>query len=403
MKKVISALLVITLLWLSPADELMVGAKEEPKELHARSAVLMDAGSGRILFTKNGDEKLAMASTTKIMTCILALEYGRDELVTVSANAAKQPRVHLGMREGERYRLTDLLYSLMLESHNDTAVAIAEHIAGSVPAFATLMNQKVKELGFTDTYFITPNGLDATDERGTHATTARDLAGIMRYCVMQSPKKELFREITKKESHTFGTVDGKRQFTCVNHNAFLTMMEGAFSGKTGFTGDAGYCYVGALERDERTYIVALLGCGWPNNRNYKWQDTKILMRYGIENFAYRREIPVPKEVRIPVRNGIESDFVTVGISDGEEELKKSLHILMCQEDILSCEMKVEEILEAPLVKGERVGVAQYRLNGELVAEAEILLKNTISRKNYGWFLLQIIETFFVQKGFDFSL
>ena len=140
-------------------------AKEEPEQLYAQSAVLMDADSGRILFEKNGNEQKPMASTTKIMTCILALEEGNPEdVVTASAYAERQPKVHLGVKEGERYRLQDLLYSLMLESHNDSAVMIAEHIGGSVKGFAELMNAKAKKIGCKDTYFVTPNGLDASDD-----------------------------------------------------------------------------------------------------------------------------------------------------------------------------------------------------------------------------------------------
>ena len=226
-----------------------------------------------------------MASTTKIMTCILVLEESEmDQVVTVSQNAASQPKVHLGMREGEEFYVEDLLYSLMLESHNDTAVALAETVGGSVEGFAGKMNEKAKQLGLTDTHFVTPNGLDGEDEGGTHHTTAEDLAAIMRYCVMESPKKEEFLEITEAPSHTFTDLAGKRSYTAVNHNAFLTMMEGALGGKTGYTNEAGYCYVGALRQDERTYIVALLGCGWPNNRNYKWSDSKRLFQYGLDNF-----------------------------------------------------------------------------------------------------------------------
>ena len=131
---------------------------DELKQLYALSAVLMDADSGRILFSKNGQEERAMASTTKIMTCILALESGimdsENQIVTVSDQAATQPKVHLGMVAGERFYLKDLLYSLMLESHNDAAVAIAEGIDGSVEAFAQRMNQKAEEIGCKNTYFI---------------------------------------------------------------------------------------------------------------------------------------------------------------------------------------------------------------------------------------------------------
>ena len=143
---------------------------DELKQLYALSAVLMDADSGRILFSKNGQEERAMASTTKIMTCILALESGiidsENQIVTVSDQAATQPKVHLGMVAGERFYLKDLLYSLMLESHNDSGVAIAEAVAGSVEKFADLMNQKARTIGCYSTYFITPNGLDAADSNG---------------------------------------------------------------------------------------------------------------------------------------------------------------------------------------------------------------------------------------------
>lgn len=152
--------------------------------LYALSAVLMDGDSGRVLYEKEGETPRANASTTKVLTCILALENGKgDDYVQVSSNAAAQPDVRLGIQKGEQYYLEDLLYSLMLQSHNDAAVAIAEHIGGSVEGFAAMMNQKAKEIGCTDTHFVTPNGLDAKDDGGSHHTTARDLALIMRYAI----------------------------------------------------------------------------------------------------------------------------------------------------------------------------------------------------------------------------
>ena len=267
---------------------------KEPDQLYALSAVLMDADTGRVLFEKDGYTVRANASTTKIMTCILAIESGKlEELVTVSKYAASMPDVQLGIKEGEQYLLNDLLYSLMLESHNDVAVAIAEHIGGDVKTFANLMNAKAEEIGCKNTHFITPNGLDASEETDEgvkiHGTTAADLAKIMSYCI----KNEEFLKITQTMSYSFSnrTVDdtgkqliGGRKYTVNNKNAFLTMMDGVLSGKTGFTGDAGYCYVGALENGGRRYVIALLGCGWPNNKTYKWSDSKKLFNYGIENY-----------------------------------------------------------------------------------------------------------------------
>lgn len=179
---------------------------EELSALYAASAVLMDGESGRILFEKNGGEIRPMASTTKIMTCILALEHlPEDTELSVSALAASQPEVRLGMREGETYVLKDLLHSLMLESHNDSAVAIAEAVSGTVEGFAELMNEKAEELGCSGTCFLTPNGLDAEKEEDgktlVHSTTAADLARIMRYCTMESPEKR-----TVPADHRNGTL-----------------------------------------------------------------------------------------------------------------------------------------------------------------------------------------------------
>ena len=206
------------------------------QKLYAKSAVLMDGKSGRVLYGKNPDEVMAMASTTKIMTCIIALEYGnKDDIYTVSSYASSQPKVKLGAVTGEQYRMGDLLYSLMLESHNDAAVIIAEGVAGSVEAFTALMNQKAQELGCINTCFVTPNGLDAQG----HHTTAAELARIMKYCLLESPKKDEFLTITRTTSYTFSDLKKKRSISCQNHNALLSMMNGAVSGKTGFTGNAG--------------------------------------------------------------------------------------------------------------------------------------------------------------------
>ena len=237
-----------------------------PGNLYALSAVLMDADSGRVLYEKDGETARPNASTTKVMTCILALENASgDDYVTISANAAAQPDVQLNLKEGEQYYMEDLLYSLMLKSHNDSAVAIAEHVGGTVENFAKMMNEKAKALGCTDTHFVTPNGLDAEDEGGVHHTTARDLALIMRYAI----QNETFLRITETRDYSFTDLSKKRQFSIHNSNALLDMIDGVLSGKTGFTGNAGYCYVCACEEDGKTFIISLLGCGWPNHKTYK--------------------------------------------------------------------------------------------------------------------------------------
>ena len=334
-------------------------------ELYARSAVLMDADSGRILFAKSGQEKLAMASTTKIMTCILALENGSmPDQVSVSSNAASQPAVRLGMKEGQEFFLEDLLYSLMLESHNDSAVAIAEHIGGSVEGFASMMNQKAMELECTNTYFITPNGLDAEDGTGFHHTTAEDLARIMRYCIMESEKRGEFLEITQTQEHAFSDCDGNGSYQCRNHNLFLQMMEGALSGKTGFTADAGYCYVGALQRDERTFIVALLACGWPNNKGYKWSDTKKLMEYALDNYEYRQVDISLDAGSVLVENGVSGEFPgTAAVKLEAEADAEPFRVLLRRDEDVTVSCDLPEKIHAPVEKGQKLGTMTCSLDG----------------------------------------
>lgn len=375
---------------------------EEPQNLYAQAAVLMDADSGRVLFEKNGAEILANASTTKILTCIIALEQGKlEDVVTASEHAAAQPRVHLGMQAGEQFVLKDLLYSLMLESHNDSAVAIAEHLAGSTEAFANLMNQKVKELECNNTYFITPNGLDAVDENGSHSTTAADLARIMSYCITESPMKEAFLMITGTANYSFSNVVGTRTFSCTNHNSFLTMMDGAISGKTGFTGKAGYCYVGAVERDGRTFVVALLACGWPNNKNYKWSDTRKLMEYAIENYEYQNVYEKPQLSEIEVEGGItysggmyDNAYTQLKVDTSQNE---ELRVLLRADETVDIKYNFPTQLEAPISNGEVVGSVSYYLNGEKIKEYSIITTESIQRKDLSWYFSYIAKLYFGMK------
>ena len=381
MKTYVKNILVILLsvLFLGSAA---VQAEGEPTDLYAQSAVLMDADTGRILFEKNAEQQMPMASTTKIMTLLVTLQNADLEgAVTVSAYAASMPDVQLNIREGERYRLRDLCYSLMLESHHDTAVAIAEHVGGSVENFAAMMNQKARDLGCYQTYFITPNGLDAQDAYGVHSTTARDLARIMR-CCMQNDE---FLTITREPSWSFSDLEGTRSFTVNNKNAFLNMMEGALTGKTGFTNDAGYCYVGALERGGKRFVAVVLACGWPNHKTWKWSDTKKLMNYGIENF-HRETVGEDVVVLnpLPVENGqVETVKAAADV--------KSRELLLKEEDTFHMDVLMPDRLKAPVEKGEIVGTVVYYLNGEVFDLYPIYIEEDSPVIDYPWCLRQIIE------------
>lgn len=367
-----------------------------PGNIYSLSAVLMDGDTGRILYDKEGSRPRPNASTTKVMTCILALEYGSgDDYVQVSANAASQPDVQLGMKEGEQYYLEDLLYSLMLKSHNDTAVAIAEHIGGSTEKFAEMMNEKAKKIGCKDTYFITPNGLDAEDENGIHHTTAQDLALIMRYAI----QSKTFLKITETIEYSFSDLSGKRQFSLHNTNALLTMTEGVLSGKTGFTGDAGYCYVCACKREEKLFIIALLGCGWPNNKGYKWKDTLKLLNFGDENFSYQTcwkepSLPVIKiEKGVQIDSAIGDEAVIQGILSVEDK-EKNKKILLKKGEQMSYELKLKENIKAPVAKGEKIGTYSCILNGETIASYPVLSDRKIDALTYQWCVEQVFHGFF---------
>ncbi len=376
-------------------------------KLNAQSAVLMDAASGRILYGKEELLQRPMASTTKIMTCILALENGTpDDVVKVSSNAAGQPKVHLGASTNETFHLNDLLYSLMLESHNDTAVMIAEHIGGDVKGFAKMMNQKARDLGCENTFFITPNGLDAmeTDASGKeqiHSTTAADLARIMSYCVWESPKREEFLTITQTQNYYFTDLEGKRSFNCTNHNAFLSMMNGMLSGKTGFTGGAGYSYIAAMEDGGRQFVVALLGCGWPPHKTWKWSDTRALFNYGLTNYQYREVYREQNLKPIPVENGIGADTgldqtaytgLTMNLTDEEKTLK----LLMREGEKVQMSTDIPKKLKAPVRAGTVIGSITYYLEEEPVKVFPVYAKDNVEEVTLSWCIGHILDQFLIR-------
>ena len=374
----------------------MTPATEEPEDLHALSAVLMDGDSGRVLYEKEGETPLANASTTKVLTCIVALENcPGDDYVQVSRNAESQPEVKLGIRTGEQYYLEDLLYSLMLKSHNDTAVAIAEHCGGSVEGFARMLNRKAKQIGCRDTYFITPNGLDAEDENGKHHTTAEDLALIMRYAI----RNQTFLHIAQTRDHTFSEITGKRTFSVHNSNALLDMMEGVLAGKTGYTAQAGYCYVCAWEKDGKTFVVSLLGCGWPDHKNYKWSDTKKLLSFGDYNYEYQTYWREPEAKSILVKDGVESNRdigtevylrgkCSVTADDRERE------ILLKRGETVTCRMEIPAKVSAPVLKGEKLGRIAYYLEGKLIASYPVYAERAVEKISFKWYTEKVFHDFF---------
>ena len=198
------------------------------------------------------------------------------------------------------------------------------------------------------------------------STTAADLARILRYCISLSPAKEEFLAITRAPSHAFSDLSGTRSFSCVNHNALLTSMEGAVSGKTGFTGKAGYCYVGAVKKDEKLFIAALLDCGWPPHRTYKWQDMRKLVTYGDKNFEYKEieKTGLGEETAVLVENGVESRVkVEIGTEHAD---RNSLHVLLGNDEKIQVRTKIAKLLHAPVREGTPVGQRDYMVDGIVI-------------------------------------
>lgn len=372
----------------------------QESELYSKACAMVDGDSGRLLYGKSEDVAMANASTTKILTCILALENCQtDEVVTMSAEAAAQPKVHLGTKEGEQFYLKDLLYGLMLESYNDCAYAIAEHVAGSVAEFADLMNEKALELGCKDTHFVTPNGLDQEDEGGEHHTTAYDLCLIMSYCAWESPVCEEFLSLTQTRNYSFNSLSGTG-YSVSNKNSFLDMMDGVITGKTGYTAKAGYCYVAAVEEGGRHYAIALLACGWPNNKTYRWSDAKKLFMFGLDHYhLYQGTEDAFSLDSIEVSSGYQKGSLAewgrhvslpLYVDAGEDT---SLTFLKADWDEAQVKKEFTELLEVPVNKGQKLGKISYCINGEEIYSYDICAASDIKKWDFKTFIDALLKEF----------
>jgi serine-type D-Ala-D-Ala carboxypeptidase (penicillin-binding protein 5/6) len=290
------------------------------EELTARAAVLMDASTGRILYQKEPDLRLPPASTTKILTAILTLESGRklSESLTVSKEATRVPASKLYLRPGQLLSIDELLYGIMLASANDASVVLAEGIAGSIERFSELMTKKAHDIGATNSHFTNPHGLTAPD----HYSTARDLAILFRYAM----KNSTFREIvqTKFSSVSTTAVVRKkvvpRRISVRNHNRLLWGFDGAIGGKTGYTHAAQKCFVGAVQRNGATLIVAILGA------RDQWGDTKRLLEYGFDNYDTLKMPSIPAGRVAPAEQqvALRSDRVSAAIASSQENQRPRL-------------------------------------------------------------------------------
>ena len=320
-------------------------------ETSAASAILMDADSGRVLYERNADRKMLIASTTKILTALVAIEEGDlHDSVKVSREAAYTEGSAMYLTEGETLTLETLLYGVLLCSGNDAAVAVAQHVGGSVKGFVALMNEKARELGMEHSSFANPNGLD--DEQ--HYSTARDMAKLARAAL----ENETLMRIASTRSVTIG---GR---TMTNHNKLLHYVDGCLGLKTGYTKAAGRTLVSCAEKNGQRLIAVTLQDG------NDWADHQSLYDYGFSAYPASRAAVLGETVeRAAVTGGSQSTVALVAAAGFSWPLGEG--------EKLTTEIENDGPLQAPLAAGSRVGQAVFLVNGQEVGRVDLLCGETI--------------------------
>lgn len=329
--------------------------------LSAKSAILIEAQSGKVLYQQNAFVRLPMASTTKIMTAIVAIESGNiGRTVSVSPDAVGIEGSSVYLYPNEELTLEQLIYALMLESANDAATAIAIEVAGSVEAFAALMNQKAEELGLTATHFTNPHGLDHEE----HYTTAYDLACIAAYAL----KNDTFRKICSTGRMTIPLKGDEGTRVLVNHNKMLSRYEGAIGVKTGFTKRSGRCLVSAAERDGLTLVAVTL------NAPDDWNDHAKMLGFGFERY---------ENETLAEKGGLTLPLSVVG-GDTESVLTANTEALSAMltknHGEISYRIEADHILYAPIARGTVVGKVIYSCDGEDIASSDLITLNEVAYK-----------------------
>lgn len=324
-------------------------------------AILICADTGEVIYEQNADTVAPMASTTKIMTALLALESGDlDSYFTVDPTAIKVEGSSMGLKEGDQVTMRTLVYGMLLPSGNDAANAAAVKIAGSIENFVAMMNQRAQQIGMKSTVFATPSGLDKGVE---HYSTARDMAIL----AMEALKNPEFVSICSQSSAKLEYGNPPYQRWLKNHNRLLKEYEGCYGVKTGFTKEAGRCLVSAAERDGKKLIAVVL------NDSQDWSDSKSLFDYGFsvtQNYLPKTDL---SQISIDVVGGEET---TVGVTmKGIPQFAVTPNSQQQIEEII----KTDPFYYAPIKEGDVLGSICYKLNGQIVAEEPIYANKTVGQ------------------------
>ena len=333
---------------------------DEPLVIGAKAAILMEAETGRVLLEKNADQRLPMASTTKIMTCLLALENSSlEETVTVGKNAAGVTGTSLYLSQGETLTMEQMLYGLMLRSGNDAAVAIAEHVDGSVEEFVARMNRRAVELG-ADAQFKNPHGLD---QQG-HEASARAMALILRECL----KNETFARISSTKEKVIPWPGNEYSRVLKNKNRLLTSYEGATGGKTGYTSGAGRCLVFSAERNGMRLVGCVLNCP-------TWFDTaQAMLDYGFEHYSMQEVSRAGDSMGQVAVTGGQKRSAPVQTAEG-------LRVPVGMGEKIVVQTQLPDDAPAPVRRGDAAGVYQVRSGGQLLAQGKLVYGESVSKNN----------------------
>lgn len=339
--------------------------------ISASAAIVMDVESGRILYEKNAYTRRSIASTTKIMTAILALENGNDdEDVLISKRAASIGGSTVDLKEGKTYKLKDLMYAMMLRSGNDAAIAIAEHIGGSVELFAEMMNRKAAEIGAVNTNFVTPHGLDDPQ----HYSTPYDLALITQYAL----KNEKFCKIVSTKYSVF---NGKN---IINTNEMLGLYPWADGVKTGYTGQAGRCLVTSATRNNWKIISVVLGCP---TRTIRAQNSKLLLDYAFDNYKNYEYLKKGQQLQqVDIHKGMVDKVPLYSDVDITIPLKAD------EVNNVKVVYNIPKEVEAPLIRNTKVGTVDFVLEGKILASTDLINYETVERKDFYYYFDKIFRT-----------
>ena len=367
------------------AIEVTASNVSELPKTNSRRYIVYDRISKSMIIGKNEDVKSAMASTTKIMTTIVILEKADlNEKVTVSAKAGGTGGSRLGLKRGDKASVRDLLYGLMLRSGNDAAVALAEHVGGSVKGFAELMNEKAIELGLTNTHFVTPHGLDDAN----HYTTALELAKLTDYAM----DNETFAKIVGTKSTTIYINNQSRQIN--NTNELLGVLNGVVGVKTGFTNNAGRCLVTETKRNNMDIITIVLGADTKKDRT---KDSVNLIEYTFSKYKmYNLEEQIIKEFN-KWKNINEKRILIIKGKTSNPKLAlgaiEKATIPICDNDKIEYSINALTEVEAPVEQWNVMGTLTVKLNGEILENIDIVNVNEVQKRDWKDYFKIVLNRF----------